>query len=436
MSLILRHILTATLILAVHLPVYGQHSSVVLHGRVTSSGHGVPYATLQLQGTSIGVSCNDEGHYELKVPEGHESDTVVVRSMGYYQAKYTVALLAKHGNIKLKVCNVELSEVQVRGYRSGRYLLQEAIDRIGENYRQQTAWSTFFYRDWRAVDNQLYVFDEAVMSVERAGYNRYADKKIYRFDHEKREMNSNYKTMLRHRLLIYDIELLTDILENPDGVDEMMMYADNQDFFDPVSTPQASYMLAKRILGMHFFDPIQEFTDDGVGYYQVSSEGPCRTPGAKVRYVFSIRKSDMAIVSITSSERHVRNLTMLESWINSCYNKLEVEIDTSAWLYDQRDGKYTLTRYYNFKSVRLDATMGRHAGKQQRWLQSIDWVLTDYTLTPPDVTGESVQARTQLLSNAFGGSDYSTDFWGQYNSILLDALPARLLYEKLNTSKK
>ena len=431
-----RLLLVVALMLALWVPACGQHTTTVLRGRVTADGHAVPYATLQLLGTSIGVSCNDEGHYELKVPAGHEADTVAVRSVGYAQAKFSVAMLAKHGNIKLKTSEVVLSEVQVRGYRTARFLLQEAIDRIGENYCPQTAWSTFFYRDWRAVDNQLYVFDEAVMAVERAGYGKYAQKKSYKFDNTKREMKSNYKTMLRHRLLIYDEALLAHTLENPEGVEAMMMYDDNEDFFDPVATPQASYSLAKRVLGMHFFDPIQEFTDDGVGYYRVSSEGPCRTPGAKVRYEYTIRKSDMAIVRITSSERRVRTLATLEEWINSRYDRLVVEIDSSAWLYDQRDGHYTLTRYYNFKSIRLEATWGRHTGDQQRWLQSIDWTLTDYSPTPPAEAGDVIQVRPQTLAGAFGASDISGDFWGQYNSILLDALPARLLSEKLKASVK
>ncbi|MBR6418672.1 MAG: hypothetical protein IKS36_07640, partial [Bacteroidales bacterium] len=40
----------------------GQNDSLwVLRGKVSCKGRPVPYATLQLHGTSIGVSCNNAG---------------------------------------------------------------------------------------------------------------------------------------------------------------------------------------------------------------------------------------------------------------------------------------------------------------------------------------------------------------------------------------
>ena len=63
------------LILLMLLPalLWAQEGPLVLKGRVTAGGHGVPYATVQLLGTSIGVSCNDDGEYTLKLPAGHEA---------------------------------------------------------------------------------------------------------------------------------------------------------------------------------------------------------------------------------------------------------------------------------------------------------------------------------------------------------------------------
>ena len=54
---------------------------ISLHGRVTAKGKGVPYTTLQLQGTSIGVACNDNGDYEMKLPVNCKSDTIIIRSI-------------------------------------------------------------------------------------------------------------------------------------------------------------------------------------------------------------------------------------------------------------------------------------------------------------------------------------------------------------------
>ena len=419
------------LLLVLAWPVAGQEG-VLLRGRITSGGQGVPYATLQVVGSSVGVSCNDKGYYELKLPRSSEADTVLVRSVGYDQVRLPVSLLVKHSNIRLKSHEVELQEVQVRSYRSARYLLQEAVESIGDNFAQQTGWSTFFFRDWRALDDELYVFDEAVMSVQRAPYNQFSSKKNYRFNLDKREMATNFKAILRHRLVVYDRALLERKLENEEGVDEKLAYDDNEIFFDPVSTPQATYMLSKRVLGMHTFEAVQEYVSDGVGYYVVRSVGPCSTAGTKVRYEYVIRKRDLAIVKITSCARRTVNIAQLEPWINAGFDRMVLEIDSSAWIYDQRDMGFTLTRYYNFKSLRLEATWGRASGKQQRWVQCTDWTLTDHSLTPPAEVGDSVLVRQQTIASAFGESDYRSDFWQQYNSILLDALPAQLLMNKLS----
>ena len=58
--------LTSLLAILLLLPATTWTQEVIaLHGRVTAEGRGVPYATILLQGTSVGVSCNDNGDYDL-----------------------------------------------------------------------------------------------------------------------------------------------------------------------------------------------------------------------------------------------------------------------------------------------------------------------------------------------------------------------------------
>ena len=108
--------------------------ALLLKGRVTSKGNGVPYATLQLKGTSIGSSCNDAGEYELRLPSGHELDTVIIRSMGYVGRKITVARLQRNSDVRMESQAIELKTVNVTSYRSGRHLLNDVVKHIGQNY--------------------------------------------------------------------------------------------------------------------------------------------------------------------------------------------------------------------------------------------------------------------------------------------------------------
>ena len=405
---------------------------VVVHGRVTAKGGAVPYATLQLQGTSTGVVCNDVGEYELKVPLDRGNDTVVVRSMGYASIRTTVAHLQKNGNVRLNNQVFELKTVVVKEFRSPRHLLEEVVAHIANNYHQNTAWSTFFYRDWRAVDGELYLFDEAVMSVRRCPYSQYADKRSYRLDPAQREMESNLKTVLRHRLVVYDRGLLENKIIKSRGCDQMLSYVDDEDFFDPVATPQASYALAGRLLKEHKFEPLRSFSADGEEYYIVRSVGPCRSPKVRVNYEYIVRKRDLALVRLVTSQQSSRRRAPTNAWVNWYYNTFVSEADSSVWTYEVRDGHYTLTRYLNAKSYRLESHGNGRDGSVQRWQQCHDWVLTDFSLNPVAVPEQPISVIPQTLAGAFGSSDYSSDFWGHYNAIPIDTLPLRLLNEKFH----
>lgn len=402
----------------------------VLRGRVTDGKHGVPYATLQLKNTSVGVSCNDAGEYELKVPAGRENDTVVIRSIGYETAFRPVQELLRKGQVKLKPQSVELREVKVKSYRKASQIVKDAVDSIGRNYHRKTSYPTFFYRDWRTLDGELYLYDEAVMNLKRTGYLQFSDKRVYRFEKGVRELENNYKSLLRHRLLVYDRNQLVEKITNRDGIEEMMGYDDNGTFFDPVATPQAAYMLARRIMRYHKFEPVREFMWDGELYFRLRSVGPGRFTNAKVHYEYLIRKRDLVIVRITSSLERLGQMAPQDAWVNTYYTWLTFDTDTSAWEYDFRDGRYTLTHYYNYRKFHLGSKNRGHNGETQYWQQCVDWTLTDFSFEPDTTEGDKLEVLPQALPGAFGASDYNADYWGRYNSIPIDTMPLRLLEEK------
>lgn len=412
-----------------------QEGWITLRGRVLCGRQSVPYATLQLQGTSVGTACNDDGFYELKVPTGHEDDTVLVRSVGFRPNKLTVGVLLKDGTIRLTKMSVDLREVNVSSFRTPQNLINAAVRRIDTNYHQQTTWSTFFLRDWRALDGELFLFDEAVVLMRRAAYSRFANKEFYFFNTSHREMATNYKSMLRHRLLVYDERMLFDRLDDPDGVDVMMEYADNEVFYDPVSAPQASFALSHGTLAQHRFKPIQEFVDDDEVYYRLEAVGKGLITKAQVNYTYIIRKRDLAIVSITAAQQKVHMSTPLESWINHNYGWMEMVQDSSVWDYDVRDGAYTLTHYFNARTVDLGTGSRWTFNPGQRWQTCVEWTMTDFSVNPVQMENEVIEVKPQTLAGAYGSSDYSSDFWGHYNSVPIDTMPLRMLDEKLRKMK-
>ena len=411
--------------------LWAQEEVVPLRGRVTSGGQGVPYATLQIEGTSIGVSCNDAGEYTLKVPVGHENDTVVIRSVGYGHVRLSVADLQRRSHVRLRPHEVQLQEVEVKSYRQGNHLLKAAIKKIPENYQRRMIRNTFFYRDWRSVDGELYVFDEAVMDVTRRGYCHNDNMRYHSFDPNSRDIKSNYKSVLRHRLLVYDRRLVEQKVKDDEGVDEQLAFSENELFFDLLEAPKASYATLWRL---HYFEPVQEYSDNGVIYYLVRSKGVGRYRSSTVVYEYVVRKSDLAIVRISSSLQPLSMSAPQESWVGVRYSKLFIEADSSAWTYDVREGKYTLTHYYNNHRYHLVSRFT--SVPDQRWQRCIDWTLTDCSLVDGILPSDTLAVRQQTLMGAFGKSDYDQDFWGHYNTVAIDTLPLRMLQEKLTRHEK
>lgn len=422
--------IVASLLLLLPALVWGQTDYVLLKGHVVCKGKGVPYATLQLKGTSKGVTCNNAGEYMMKVPIEHLNDTMMIRSVGYLPREEAVERLSSTHKIELTESLVVLKEVKVSDFKSGRSLLKAAIAKIPQNYHQEASQSTYFYRDWRAVDGELFLFDEAVMLLDRIGYAHFDDKKAFRFSTDERELESDYKTLLKHRLLVYDRNLVKEKTGLESGANRMLEYADNEEFFDPVYTPQANYLLADQVLKRIRFATIKEFEAGGEAFYQLRFDIPMNS----MRGEYIIRKSDLAIVKIVSARApKSRRPKAEEVWTNIFYNRLTFEVDSSLWNYDVRDGHYTLTRYYNYRIYRLDAQKRNHVDKTLSWQLCTDWVLTDFTKQRSSIhQGDTLGTEPMPIRAAFGGSHYNADYWGQYNSVVIDTLPLRLLQEKLN----
>lgn len=83
----------------------GQHSDANIFGDVKSAGEHIPFAAVFVDGTNIGTTTDETGHYMLiDLPEGKY--TLVARALGYREAKQEVTIT---GNKTLEV-NFELQE--------------------------------------------------------------------------------------------------------------------------------------------------------------------------------------------------------------------------------------------------------------------------------------------------------------------------------------
>lgn len=402
-----------------------------LQGRVTDSKtlQGVPYVAVAVQGTCVGVQSNDLGEWKLKVENGKwkADDIIIFSALGYKKASVSMEQLKKSGNVSLEPHALQLREVQVTGYVTPQEIIAEAVRRIPENYHTDTTVGTWFQRDYRMLNGELYLFDESVIDMLRYGYAHNIKKQHYKFIDTLREMDDNYKAVRKHRLLIYDSLAVRLAAGDMEKAMAPMDYSDNYVIHDDVSTPDANWATSSRVLNQHKFEPIREYTDaDGVEYWLLRYYGRTSMEKIKAHYTLRIRKDNFAIVESSFEADSVSDEYphLLQS-MGSPWEKVTIHGLTSIQYYGLLDGKYTLTRY----SYLYDATYRCHqhfgyelALPEQHRVESREWILTD--LKPGDTSFlrlNPVQShKKRNLIDAFGTSSYDDDFWGQYNTLPLD----------------
>lgn len=394
---------------------------ITLQGRITDtkSRQAVPYAAVLLKGSNKGSQSNDAGHYTLKVPSAE--GTVVFSAIGYKRMEVNIKQLQKNGNMRLEPHALQLREVAVTGFRSPQALIAEAVSRLPQNYHTDTTVGTWFHRDWRMLNGELYLFDESVVEMLRYGYTHNAQKRYYHYSTHKREMDDNYKSVHKHRLLVYD-SVAVKMAFSGNTSDKFLQYSDNRAFYDMLSTPNANYLTAPRLVKRHRFDPIQEYTDDdGQDYYLLRATHR----DGETHYTWLIHKADLAIVELQvindSSTTHFKP----SLWSVQPYASIHRHGSHSTYRYAKLDGAYTLTSFSSFsdQTCRSHLMYGHENDLEvQHFVSSSEWHLTD--LRPGDTTflmENTVQSHQPTgMNTAFGESHLDEDFWEQYNTLALD----------------
>ena len=135
------------------------------------SGKPLPYATIALLETSLGSISNQQGEFSFKLPLDLPDPMMVVSYMGYRSMVLPVTYpVEEEIEIGMEKELVPLQEVIIR-YTDPVKLLQEAIQRIPENYLDEHSTMTAFYRESVKRNEHCMVYSEAVLDVAKVPYS-------------------------------------------------------------------------------------------------------------------------------------------------------------------------------------------------------------------------------------------------------------------------
>lgn len=129
------------------------------------------FADLTLDGTNISTVTNTEGDFSLKVPEDMANGTVTISFLGYKKQSLPLSdLEGRNVKISLQQSITELSQVNINAPKDAQALVMAMLKKKGENYINEQAIMTAFYRETIKKRRKNASLSEAVVEIYKQPY--------------------------------------------------------------------------------------------------------------------------------------------------------------------------------------------------------------------------------------------------------------------------
>ena len=182
--MILRFSFVVYLILAVALYCYPQtNSHIVISGKITDqeTGEHLPYATIGIMGTAIGVVSNKSGQFSINIPKAHLGDSLLVSMFGYHRIKMPIKDLSANEHFKLKQQVFELDEILISAKDkklTGDDVWKLARKNQRSNLPDDDYSLTTFFRETYQLNGQYFKLLEAAATIYGRSFPR-AKKDVF-----------------------------------------------------------------------------------------------------------------------------------------------------------------------------------------------------------------------------------------------------------------
>ncbi|MBT8320315.1 MAG: carboxypeptidase-like regulatory domain-containing protein, partial [Eudoraea sp.] len=198
-------------------------------GEVLDSKSNAPlvFASLVLEGSNISTVTNTEGSFLLKVPKSIEEGNVIVSFLGYRNKSIPLSQLGEDKNkIGLDISVTELSEVNISVPKNALALVREVLRRKGENYYNDPALMTAFYRETIKKRRRNVSLSEAVVSIYKTPYTSSRKDAVQLYKARKNTDYSKLDTVALKlqggpfNALFVDVMKYPDFIFTPESIEE------------------------------------------------------------------------------------------------------------------------------------------------------------------------------------------------------------------------
>jgi len=129
----------------------------------------LPFATISIRGTLIGTASNRDGNFNLKVPVHLEDSFLIISYVGYRSFDGKLGDMSSEEIIFLSQDEIMLEEIEVVPWSAWEFI-QNAVDKIQENYFSEPFLTTSYYNEFITENDVFLKFTEGIIETYNPAY--------------------------------------------------------------------------------------------------------------------------------------------------------------------------------------------------------------------------------------------------------------------------
>lgn len=175
------------------------------------------YVNISIPGSSIGTVTNADGEFSFKVKDSIHAQKMAVSHLGYYNTEIPLAGENIEDQTIWMTPYVNMLDEVIIHARDARYLVEEAIRKIPENYNPKASMLTGFYRETAQKGRRYISISEAVIDVYKTSYKESAERDRVQIYKGRKLLSQKASDTLAVKLLGGpNMSIYVDIVKNPD----------------------------------------------------------------------------------------------------------------------------------------------------------------------------------------------------------------------------
>ena len=192
----IRHLIFIGLLFSISHPVIYCQQPDYIRGKVIDSktSQPVPFATVRLKTSLVGVISNAEGDFRILNNPGFQSDSLIVTCIGFHRLSVAFSKLKTTGmnNLKLVPYIYSLNEVNITARKkrlSSQIIIGRALSNIKKNYPVNPFSYVSYYRDYQKDSINYLNLNEGIIQTLDKGFAYPSDSNRYRLLDFKKNMD-------------------------------------------------------------------------------------------------------------------------------------------------------------------------------------------------------------------------------------------------------